>query len=119
MWHLSARFCPLCGLGLAEAWIEGRARMRCSGCEFVLFQNPASAAAGVVLDGPRVLLVRRLRDDRLYALKISSDPSHDARLADEALVLKSLPKHPRIVDLHTELTLKGRKCLLLSLAGAR
>ena len=59
MWHLSARFCPLCGLGLAEAWIEGRARMRCSGCEFVLFQNPASAAAGVVLDGPRVLLVRR------------------------------------------------------------
>lgn len=59
MWHLSARFCPLCGLALAEAQVEGRARLRCSGCDFVLFHNPASAAAGVVLDGPRVLLVRR------------------------------------------------------------
>jgi serine/threonine protein kinase len=65
----------------------------------------------------RVLLVRRLKDDRMYALKISSDAGHDARLADEALVLKNLPKHPRIVDLHGELVLKGRKCLLLSLAG--
>lgn len=59
MWHLSARFCPLCGVGLAEAWIEGRTRLHCASCEFVLFQNPACAAAGVVLDGPHVLLVRR------------------------------------------------------------
>ena len=65
----------------------------------------------------RVLLVRRLRDDRLCALKVSSDPAHNARLADEAQVLERLPKHPRIVDFYGELTLKGRKCLLLSLAG--
>jgi serine/threonine protein kinase len=67
----------------------------------------------------RVLLVRRIRDDRQCALKVSSDASHDARLADEAIVLKNLPKHPRIVDLYEEVTLKGRKCLLLSLAGER
>jgi serine/threonine protein kinase len=65
----------------------------------------------------RVLLVRRLRDDRQCALKVSSDPAHDARLTDEGYVLKNLPKHPRIVDLYEELTLKGRKCLVLSLAG--
>jgi len=65
----------------------------------------------------RVLLVRRMRDDRQCALKISSDASHDARLADEAHVLRNLPKHPRIVDLYEELTLERRKCLLLSLAG--
>jgi serine/threonine protein kinase len=66
----------------------------------------------------RVLLVRRLRDDRMCALKVSSDPAHDDRLADEARVLATL-KHPRIVDLYAELTLKGRTCLLLSLAGEK
>lgn len=34
--------------------------MRCAQCPFVLYQNPASAAAGVVLDADRrVLLVQR------------------------------------------------------------
>lgn len=65
----------------------------------------------------RVLLVRRLKDERLCALKVSSDSTHDARLVDEAYVLENLPKHPRIVDLYRKLTLKGRTCLLLSLAG--
>lgn len=40
--------------------VEGRERLRCPQCPFVLYQNPASAAAGVVLDADRrVLLVRR------------------------------------------------------------
>ncbi len=34
--------------------------MRCVACEFVLYENPAAAAAGLVLDASsRVLLVRR------------------------------------------------------------
>jgi 8-oxo-dGTP diphosphatase len=40
--------------------VEGRHRKRCARCRFVLFENPASAAAGVVVDARlRVLLVRR------------------------------------------------------------
>jgi phosphoribosylformylglycinamidine cyclo-ligase len=40
--------------------VEGRERQRCGQCRFVLFENPAGAAAGVVVDAEgRVLLVRR------------------------------------------------------------
>lgn len=60
MWSTDARFCLLCGTGLVTALIEGRPRKRCARCAFVLFENPASAAAGVVIDEQRrVLLVRR------------------------------------------------------------
>ncbi len=60
MWHVSGSYCPQCGMGMVVARVEGRDRPRCSGCDFVLYRNPASAAAGVVLDAHRrVLLVRR------------------------------------------------------------
>jgi serine/threonine protein kinase len=65
----------------------------------------------------RVLEVRRLKGDRHLALKVAADESHHERLHDEAQVLTELPKHPRIVDLLAELTLKERTCLLLSIAG--
>ena len=55
-----ARHCPQCGGTLAGATVEGRTRGRCGACGFVLFLNPACAAAGVVLNAEgRVLLVRR------------------------------------------------------------
>jgi ADP-ribose pyrophosphatase YjhB (NUDIX family) len=60
MWSFSARFCLLCGNELVNRDVEGRLRLRCTRCEFVLYRNPASAAAGVVLDEHgRVLLIRR------------------------------------------------------------
>lgn len=39
--------------------VEGRDRPRCQDCGFVYFWNPACAVAGAVLDGGRVLLIRR------------------------------------------------------------
>lgn len=60
MWSTNARFCLQCGNALEACQVEGRERLRCTRCDFVLWANPASAAAGVVLDGrSRVLLVRR------------------------------------------------------------
>ena len=60
MWHRRAKYCPLCGKTLGERPREGRRRLCCSSCDFVLYANPACAAAGLVLDGAgRVLLVRR------------------------------------------------------------
>jgi len=60
VWQRRAKHCPLCAAALALAEVEGRARARCSACGFVFYENPACAAAAIVLDGHgRVLLVRR------------------------------------------------------------
>jgi 8-oxo-dGTP diphosphatase len=60
VWQGRAKHCPLCGAHLVRTQIEGRERGRCSECAFILYENPASAAAGVVLDEKRrVLLVQR------------------------------------------------------------
>jgi ADP-ribose pyrophosphatase YjhB (NUDIX family) len=60
VWQRRAKHCPLCATLLVRATVEGRERVRCGACTFVLYENPASAAAAVVLDvRRRVLLVRR------------------------------------------------------------
>jgi len=60
MWHLRAKHCPLCGAILVERAVHGRPRRGCGSCEFVLYANPASAAAGVVFnERSELLLVRR------------------------------------------------------------
>lgn len=64
----------------------------------------------------RVLHVIRESDTRELALKISLEPEHDDRLRAEAAALETL-RHPRIVACHGTLTLGGRTCLLLGLAG--
>lgn len=64
----------------------------------------------------RVLLVRRVADDRAYALKVALGPEHDERLKEEAAVLEGV-RHARIVQLVDTLKLGGRTSLLMSLAG--
>lgn len=60
MWQRRAKHCPLCAAGLSATRVEGRERLTCAACSFVLFENPACAAAAVVLDARRrVLLIRR------------------------------------------------------------
>lgn len=60
MWMNRAKFCPACTTPLQEEEVAGRLRPKCLDCGLVLFKNPASAAAGVVLDRrSRVLLIRR------------------------------------------------------------
>lgn len=47
-------------MGLTRVHVEGRERSQCPTCAFVLFENPSCAAAGLVIDTQRrVLLVRR------------------------------------------------------------
>jgi len=60
VWQDLAKHCPLCSAELRESSVGGRARLRCERCEFVLYSNPACAAAGVVFNElGEVLLVRR------------------------------------------------------------
>ncbi len=63
MWNRDPSFCPLCAAELVRAEIEGRSRQRCPRCDFVLYLNPACAAAGIVVDDRgRVLMIRRAID---------------------------------------------------------
>lgn len=62
----------------------------------------------------RVLEVEH--EDGHYALKVSLGPDRDQRLTAEAAVLARL-RHPRIVRIEETLTIAGRPCLLMSLAG--
>ncbi len=50
MWQRRAKHCPLCAAALVQGPFEGRARVHCSACSFVLYENPAAASAGLVLD---------------------------------------------------------------------
>lgn len=60
MWQRQAKHCPLCAAPLGRAVVEGRERIRCPRCAFVLYENPSCASAGMVVDpSGRVLLVRR------------------------------------------------------------
>ncbi len=91
--------------------------------------DPLSAEKGEMLGGglmvegvlghgatSRVLKVER--EGKTYALKVSLSEATDERLQQEAQALAEL-RHPRIVQIHDKLTIKGRTCLLLSLAGDR
>ena len=54
------RFCSKCGGAVEVRSVEGRARDVCAACGEVFYQNPLPAAAALVLDDVRrVLLVRR------------------------------------------------------------
>jgi len=60
VWQDQAKHCPLCSAALCASPVAGKIRLRCPRCPFVLYSNPASAAAGVVFNQKgEVLLVRR------------------------------------------------------------
>jgi 8-oxo-dGTP diphosphatase len=59
MWESAARYCPHCAAPMRDAEVTGRLRRRCESCRFVLYLNPASAAAALVVDDGKILLVRR------------------------------------------------------------
>ena len=53
------RFCPLCAGPLEVTQAEAIPRRWCPSCQRIFYHNPVPAAGGVVVDGERVLLVRR------------------------------------------------------------
>jgi ADP-ribose pyrophosphatase YjhB (NUDIX family) len=60
MWHEIAKFCPACGAALAHELLDDRRRPVCPSCRLVIYGTPSPAAATVVLDeNRRLLLVQR------------------------------------------------------------
>jgi ADP-ribose pyrophosphatase YjhB (NUDIX family) len=55
-------YCPRCGVALGDREFDGRERKWCPGCERPVFRNPVPCAGVTVLDGDRVLLVKRTVD---------------------------------------------------------
>jgi ADP-ribose pyrophosphatase YjhB (NUDIX family) len=51
--------CPTCGTALVDRHVEGRTRRYCAVCESPVYRNPRPCAGVLVVDGGRVLLVRR------------------------------------------------------------
>lgn len=52
-------YCPRCGSELGERRMEDRDRKWCPACERAVYRNAVPCAGVTVLDGGRVLLVRR------------------------------------------------------------
>ncbi len=55
-------FCPRCGTGVVLAERFGRLRPVCPDCHWIYFADPKVAAAAIIEDGDKVLLVRRAND---------------------------------------------------------
>lgn len=56
---VGADFCARCGARLDRRPIDGQDREFCPSCGRIAWRNPVPASAAVVIDGDRVLLVRR------------------------------------------------------------
>lgn len=52
-------YCPRCGNGLSQSWIEGKTRRRCDACGFVAFFDPKLAVAVLISTGDGLVMVRR------------------------------------------------------------
>jgi 8-oxo-dGTP diphosphatase len=55
-------YCPLCATLLERSREGNHVRMVCRACGFVRYRNPAPAAGVAIVEGGRVLLVRRRFD---------------------------------------------------------
>ncbi|SDK15612.1 ADP-ribose pyrophosphatase YjhB, NUDIX family [Halovenus aranensis] len=53
------QYCPHCGTALKQREIEGRRRYYCISCERTIYRNPKPCAGVLVVDGNKVLVVKR------------------------------------------------------------
>lgn len=60
--HNAIKFCPHCGTAVVYEDKFGMLRPVCPQCRYIHFQDPKVAAAVLVEDGSRVLLVRRANE---------------------------------------------------------
>jgi ADP-ribose pyrophosphatase YjhB (NUDIX family) len=79
-------YCPRCGTGLVSQRRMGRERPVCPNCDWIFFTDPKVAAAVLVRDKGRVLLVRRVNQPKrgLWTLPVGfvdagENPAHAAQ----------------------------------------
>ncbi len=64
MGEIATRFCFSCGARLEKNELEGRDRDVCPACGTVSYINPIPAAAVIIIDEGRILLVKRAVDPK-------------------------------------------------------
>jgi ADP-ribose pyrophosphatase YjhB (NUDIX family) len=52
-------FCPKCGSPLASRLIDHHERLACTSCFFIFYQNSKPCVGALILDGGKLLLVKR------------------------------------------------------------
>lgn len=60
--HSFIKFCPRCGTAVEHKEKFGKVRPVCPACRYIHFQDPKVAAAVLMEEGSRVLLVRRVNE---------------------------------------------------------
>ncbi len=96
------RFCPRCGQLLVEQDAFGRLRPVCVACGFVHFRDPKVAAAVLLSDNDRVLLIRRAVDPGRGLWALPAGFVEIGELPDEAAAREALEEtglHVEIGDL--------------------
>jgi 8-oxo-dGTP diphosphatase len=58
------KYCPKCGGELTVKLIEDTPRLQCKSCEYIFYQNPTPAVAGILVKDKEVLLVKRKYDPK-------------------------------------------------------
>lgn len=79
-----ARFCLRCGAPLTREEVLGRLRPRCPRCSWVYFADPKVAVVGLVVEGGKVLLGRRVNPPQEGRWTLPAgfvDADEDPRLA--------------------------------------
>jgi ADP-ribose pyrophosphatase YjhB (NUDIX family) len=79
-------YCPRCGAPLAERFRFGRSREVCRYCGFIHFNEPKVAVGALVIDGDRVLLVRRAAIPRIGFWAVPAGYMDGDELPEDALV---------------------------------
>ncbi len=62
--NFQIKHCSTCGFSLKESFLEGRMRHFCGQCQMIAYQNPCPASAVLMVNGNRVLLVKRALDPK-------------------------------------------------------
>lgn len=65
--YMGFRYCPRCATPLQEVIADGRRRLACpaESCDYIYYQNPIPAAGAIIVEGDRILLVRRAHPPRV------------------------------------------------------
>jgi len=79
-------YCPHCAAPLSEGTKFGRLRRYCQHCGFIHFREPKVAVAALIVDGGRVLLVRRAVIPRIGYWALPAGYMDGDELPEEALI---------------------------------
>lgn len=100
--HSEINFCLRCGSALVKAERFGRLRPACSDCGWIYFADPKVAAAALIVQSDKVLLVRRAMNPQrgLWTLPAGFvDADEDPLRAIERECLEETGLHIRVTGL--------------------